>query len=430
MSIRTFIVASGLAASCAAVASADVILDWNRELLSSVAADAVAPPRASRMMAMVHVAQYEAVNSVSRTHRAFTSYIDCHDAVSKEAAAATAARDVLASLFPARTAQYNALLATQLAAIAEGAEKANGLSLGQTAAARILGMRSNDGSATVVVDNGSNEIGKWRPTPPGNATGLLPNWPNVTPWTMTSGSQFRPSAPPALNSAEYATAYNEVKRLGGATSTDRTAEQTGIARMWAAGGGTVTPPGMWNQIAAQISTARGLSIDENARLFAMLGVGVADAAVVAWDAKYEYDLWRPITGIQLGDLDGNDATQGDASWNSLLATPPFPAFTSGHSTFSAVSAEILASFFGTDAISFTSAGAGITRGFDSLNAAAEEAGMSRIYGGIHWQFDNTAGLSSGRDLGRYIAANFFLVPSPAGTIVLLAGTLTLTRRRR
>jgi hypothetical protein len=247
---------------------------------------------------------------------------------------------------------------------------------------------------------------------------------------MTSGSQFRPPPPPALTSAEYAAAYNEVKRLGSATGSDRTAEQTDIARMWAAGGGTVTPPGMWNQIAQQLSEHRGLSIDENARLFAMLGVGVTDAAVVSWDAKYEYDLWRPVTGIQLGDLDGNDATAGDADWMPLLTTPPFPAYTSGHSTFSAVSAEILASFFGTDDLSFTASGVGITRSFNSLWAAAEEAGMSRIYGGIHWQFDNTAGLSSGRDLAQYIAANFFLVPSPSGAAVLFLGTLTLARRRR
>jgi hypothetical protein len=430
MKSTAFVAACGLVAACSAVASADVILDWNRELLSSVAAESMAPPRVSRLMAMVHVAQYEAVNSVSRTHRAFTSYIDCPDEVSKEAAAARAGRDVLAALFPHRAAQYDALLASHLSGIAAGTAKTNGLSLGQTAAARILSMRADDGSSTVVVDNGSNDIGRWRPTPPANATGLLPNWPNVTPWTMTSGSQFRPPPPPALTSAEYAAAYNEVKRLGSATGSDRTAEQTDIARMWAAGGGTVTPPGMWNQIAQQLSEHRGLSIDENARLFAMLGVGVTDAAVVSWDAKYEYDLWRPVTGIQLGDLDGNDATAGDADWMPLLTTPPFPAYTSGHSTFSAVSAEILASFFGTDDLSFTASGVGITRSFNSLWAAAEEAGMSRIYGGIHWQFDNTAGLSSGRDLAQYIAANFFLVPSPSGAAVLFLGTLTLARRRR
>lgn len=433
MKITAVIGLAGLALSSVASAS-DVILEWNSVLLDAVSGDATPPPRASRAMAMMHVAQFEAVNSVSRQYRAYNSYIDCPDTVSKEAAAAQAAHDVMVALYPSRAAQFDARLASHLASIGDGAAKTNGIALGQISAIRTLTSRAGDHAGEVVVDNGSNDIGRWRPTPPGNATGLLPNWPSVTPWTMTSGSQFRPGPPPAINSAAYTTAYNEVKSLGRSNSVTRTAEQTNIAKVWAAGGGTVTPPGMWNQIAQQVSQARGLSIDENARLFAMLGAGVADAAIVSWDAKYEYDLWRPITGIQLGDLDGNPDTVGDADWTPLLITPPFPAYTSGHSTFSAVSASILAQFFGTDSVHFSitgqGVGAGISREFNSFWAAAEEAGMSRIYGGIHWQFDNTAGLTSGRELGGYIAANFFNVPAPGVTAMLGIGLVVAARRRR
>lgn len=419
---------SGLA--LAPALHADVILDWNATLLNSIAGDANVPPIASRMMAMVHVAQYEAVNSVDRRYRAYSSYIDTPGEASKEAAAAQAAHDVLVSLKPGRAAEYDAQLATHLAAIADGTAKTNGINLGRTSAQRIIQSRANDHSGETFTYTGSTDIGKWRPTAPSNANGLLPNWPNVTPWTMTSGSQFRPSAPPSLSSAEYAAAYNEVKELGRSNSATRTAEQTDIARMWAAGGGTVTPPGMWNQIARQISESRSLSIDENARLFAMLGAGEADAAVVAWDAKYEYNLWRPITAIQLGDVDGNMATTGDPSWTPLLGTPAFPSYTSGHSTFSATAATILAQFLGTDGVHFSATGAGITREFSSLWAAAEEAGMSRIYGGIHFQFDNTAGLLSGHDLGMYLCENFFAVPTPGAASVMVAGVLLASRRRR
>ena len=163
---------------------------------------------------------------------------------------------------------------------------------------------------------------------------LLPQWPNVTPFAMTSGSQFRPAAPPALDSAEYAANVDEVMRLGGLNSTTRTADQTAIALFWADGGGTFTPPGHWNQIAADVSLERGNTLAERARLFALLNIALADAGISAWDAKYAFDLWRPIDAIRRGDTDGNDATIADPTWTPLLKTPPFPTYTSGHSTFS------------------------------------------------------------------------------------------------
>lgn len=411
--------------------AADVVLDWNQQLLSAVAATSTSPPMASRAMAMVHTAVYDAVNSVNPTHRGYLAVYPTLAGTSADAAAAQAARDVLAALYPSRAAIFDAQLAQSLAAIPDSPGKAAGLALGAHAASQTLGSRANDNATLVVPHTPGTQPGRWRPTPPGHGPALLPNWPLVTPFAMSSGSQFRPASMPSLTSQEYTDAYNEVKSLGAVDSATRTPEQTQIALLWAAGAGTVTPPGMWNQIAAQISQQRSLTTHENARLFALLGIGLADAAIASWDCKYAYNFWRPVTGIREGDADTNPDTAGDAAWTPLLVTPPFAAFTSGHSTFSSAAATILADYFGTDSISFTAESVGITREFDSLWAAAEEAGQSRIYGGIHWQFDNSAGLHCGGEIGTLVSATQLLVPAPAGAAALV-GLLPLAcvRRRR
>jgi hypothetical protein len=208
-------------------------------------------------------------------------------------------------------------------------------------------------------------------------------------------------------------------RLGGLNSVERTAEQTEIALSWSDGGGTFTPPGHWNQIAADVALARGNTLAENARLFALLNIAEADAGICSWDAKYAYDLWRPIDAIREGDTDGNDQTIADPTWTPLLKTPPFPTYTSGHSTFSGAADAVLTSFFG-DNVRFSSTSDGhigftqrplsdqqiVTRSFDSFTQAAEEAGRSRIYGGIHFQFDNEPALAAGRSLGNYVIGQF------------------------
>ncbi len=208
--------------------------------------------------------------------------------------------------------------------------------------------------------------------------------------------------PPALNSAAYTAAFREVKALGGRQGSRRTEDQTQIALFWADIAGTATPPGHWNEIAQTVARQRGITLAENARLFALLNMSLADAGVYCWIIKFNYGFWRPITAIQRADEDGNPDTDADASWEPLIETPPFPSYTSGHSTFSGAAAAVLASFFGTDRVRFTSNSdglPGVTRTFDGFWAAAEEAGMSRIYGGIHWQFDNTDGLTAGRETG-------------------------------
>src|SRR5262249_9728934 len=224
----------------------------------------------------------------------------------------------------------------------------------------------------------------------------------------TSPDQFRPAPPPTLDSADYAAALNEVEAKGRATGSTRTADETQIALFWADGAGTATPAGHWNQIAIQLAAAQGNSPAANARLFAELNVALADSAIACWDAKYHYGEWRPITAIQHADIDTNTQTQSDAAWTPLIVTPNFPTYTSGHSTFSGAAEIVLDSFFGTNVgFTVTTEAPGIgSRAFANLHQAAEEAGQSRILGGIHFQFDNQAGLATGRSVAAYVLQAF------------------------
>jgi hypothetical protein len=234
----------------------------------------------------------------------------------------------------------------------------------------------------------------------------MPAWGRAQPFGVRNIHAFRPVEPPALTSGEYTKDFNEVKRLGEHDSLRRTAEQSIIAWFWEAGTGTCTPPGQWNQIAQEVSLERGLMLWENARLFALLNVALADAGIACWDCKYRFRLWRPVTAIHEADRDGNPDTHRDGRWRSLIVTPPFPSYTSGHSTFSGAAAAILARFFGTDRVAFevgSDSIPGTLRSFESFTEAANEAGRSRIYGGIHYECDNREGLA----LGRAIALEVF-----------------------
>jgi membrane-associated phospholipid phosphatase len=402
----------------AAQARADVVIDWDKVLLDAVRVDKTPPPKASRAMAAVHVAIYDAVVGILGGYTPYHVTASAPAGASAEAAAAAAAHKVLVALYPAQQATFDAALTTSLAAIPDGTAKTAGISWGESVAGEILALRADDHAAQVVSYSDPTGALWWIPTPPAFAAALLPNWPLVTPWCMTSGAQFRLPAPPGPGSPAYTAAFREVQQLGRKDSASRTAEQTQIALFWADGGGTATPPGHWLVIAQGVSQQRHLSLLENARLFALLGLTVADAAIVAWDTKYYYNDWRPVTGIQHADTDGNPQTAADPTWEPLIATPPFPSYTSGHSTFSASSARILGLYFGTDAIPFstTSDGLpGVQRAFSTFSQAAEEAGQSRIYGGIHWQYDNQAGLASGRTLAEHVFFSF-LTPVAAPSV--------------
>lgn len=381
-------------------AQADEVLTWNLQALDAVKATSTPPPVASRAFAMAHAAAVDALDAVSPTFTAY-AYRGTADDLggSPEAAVAQAAHDVLVWLFPARQGLLDAQLTASLAAIPPGTAKDKGIAAGQASAAVMLAVRAAD-DGTQPLPAPAPGPGVWVPTPPAFAPFLLPSWGQVRPFTMTSGSQFREGPPPPLNSPKYAKALSEVKALGQSTSTVRTADQTQIALFWADGAGTVTPPGHWNQIARAISQDQGLSLAANARLFALLNLAEADAAISAWDMKATYYFWRPITAIR---------TTSDAGWTPLIATPPFPSYTSGHSTFSDAAAKILAMYFGNDVFSFTTtsdAMPGVERSFRKFSDAAVEAGWSRIYGGIHYPFDDRTTEKPGRKLARQAFQTF------------------------
>ena len=407
-------------------ASADPVLFWNDVLLASVREARSSPPVASRGMALVHVAMHDAVNAaVGSPGRGYLGTLALPIGNAR-AAASVAARDVLATLYPARTAAFDTALAQSLALVPDVLGEARGLAIGSATASAVIERRRGDGSDDVVAYAPDAGPGGWQPTPPAFASPQLPQWPSVTPWVMSAGDQFRPPAPPPLNSVGYADAYNEVRGLGVAEGSLRTTEQTETALYWADGAGTATPPGHWLAIASDVAEARGLSTIENARLFGRMAVSMADAAIAAWDAKYAYDLWRPVTAIRRGDGDGNAATSADPDWTPLIATPPFPAYPSGHSAFSAAAARVLARSLGDDT-GFCSSQDGVaeplTRCWSSFSQAAAEAGRSRIYGGIHWSFDNGTGQAAGAAIGDLAYGTLFVpVPEPA-TISLLSAIL-------
>jgi hypothetical protein len=420
--------------------TADVIIDWNNVLLDTIRTNSVNPPQTTRAMAMVHAAMYDAVNSIAGTHRPYHIDLNANAGTSRESAAAQAAHHVLSNLFPGDQAAFDAALASSLANVADGPAKTVGINLGNAVGADIVVLRANDHSADIVPYTPGSNPGDWNPAPPAFAPALLPNWPTVTPWAMTSGSQFRDSiGPPALDSPEYTAAFHEVKELGSATNTTRTVDQTAIAEFWADGAGTSTPPGHWNRIAQTVAESQGNTLEENARLFALLGIAMADAAIVSWDNKYFYDHWRPVTAIRAALTDGNLATEPDPNWSSYIVTPPFPAYTSGHSTFSGAAASVLADFFGTDNIGFTSSAEGFPvpdRSFTNFSQAALEAMNSRLFGGIHWRYDNEDGLASGMELGNFVTVTQLLpIPEPstfavAGMALLAAMTSRRPKVRR
>jgi hypothetical protein len=406
--------------------AADAVVEWNDILLDAVRLDRTAPPKASRAMAIVHAAIYDAVNSIARTGEAYLVEHVAHPRASLPAAAAAAAHATLTALFPAQVSTFDAALAVTLSDIPNGPLEDAGVAVGQFAASQILSARSDDGATDIVSYTPGSEPGDWQPTPPAFVASLFPQWPDLDPFTMTDGAQFQADGPPELTSDEYTAAFNQVKELGASNSTVRTADQTAIALFWANGAGTATPAGHWNEIAQSVSELKGLSLVQNARLFALLNFAQADAAICSWDAKYEFDFWRPVTGIRAADSDGNPDTSGDPNWTPLIATPPFPSYTSGHATFSGAAAAVLASFFGRDRIAFTveseDPGAD-ARTFRSFSHAATESALSRLYGGIHWSFDNDDGLAAGTELGRFVFSNFLQPVAAQPVAELVDGVL-------
>jgi membrane-associated phospholipid phosphatase len=379
--------------------SADVVTDWNLAALNAIRANRTPPPVASRALAILHVSIYDAVNGISRTHEPYVVPSATAASASREAAASAAAHTVLVTLFPQYAASFDGLHGVTLAAIPDGPRKRQGIAWGEVVARAILALRAHDGSDAVVAPPGFSGAGFWQPTPPQSAPYLLPQWGFVTPFVMPAGHSFRPPGPPDLESEEYLAELIEVAALGAAVGPARTPEQTEIALFWADGAGTETPPGHWNSIAREVASGVGNTLEQNARLFALLNLAMADGAICAWDAKYTYDFWRPVTAIR---------ASVDLFWSSLIATPPFPDYVSGHSTFSGAAATVLAMFYGTDGIPFSTGSdslPGVIRSFDTFSAAAAEAAVSRLYGGIHFRSANEDGLAAGIAVGEWTVAH-------------------------
>ena len=392
-----------VALGSASIATSDVVTDWNSAALEAIRTNSTPPPIASRALAILHASIYDAVNGILRSHEPYFVKEKGPLLASPEAAASAAAHKVLTTLFPGGAASFEEIHQAALAAIREAPFKRRGIEWGQTVAEQILQWRAEDNSdAEPPPLPPRTGPGAWKPTSP--MPYLLPHWGRVTPFAIPSGDFFRPAGPPALESAEYAAEYNEVKAIGSATGSTRTPEQEQIALFWADGPGTATPPGHWNVIAQDVAAARRNRMPQNARLFALLNIAMADAAIAAWDAKYQYYFWRPITAIREGDTDGNSATDPDPDWNSLIPAPPFPDYISGHSTFSGAAAAVLSLFYARIRIPFTATSDGlpdVERSFRSFLEAAREAALSRMYSGIHFRSANDDGLTTGLSIGEW-----------------------------
>lgn len=387
------LIALATPATAAVPVSGDVVLYWNQILNTGLTGS---PTVQSRGFAMVDVAIHDAVNAaLGGPNKSYLGAI-ANPGGDVRAAASVAARNVLVALNPGKTAEFDAALASNLALIPDGAAKTNGIATGTLMAAATIALRSGDGSTNVVNYTPSGLIGRWAPTPPANTAASLPQWGGVTPWLITSGNQFRSGPPPALGNAEYTAAFNEVKDIGAFGSTTRSAEQTASAVFWNGAAGD----GPWVQAAIDASVASGKSTLQNASIFALLTTSAADAAIATWDSKYYFDYWRPITAIRAGDVDGNPLTIGDPNWLSLINAPPHPSYISAHSAVAGASADILATSFG-NAFNFCGTFSGNTRCWTSFSDAKDDAANSRLWGGIHWRFDNEAGLAVGQGIANY-----------------------------
>src|SRR5262245_57688628 len=387
----------------------DVVTAWNAAALNAIRVNKTNPPQASRALAILHVSMYDAINGIERTHEHYVVPSRVAASASVVAAASAAAHAVLSVLFPSEVTSFDAVNNGILGGIAESPQKRAGIEWGEDVGRQILIVRANDNLDAVVPLPTDSGPGAWQPTPPAFAPYLLPQWGFVVPFAMPTSASFRPLGPPALDSARWAADFNEVKSLGAAVGSARTPELELIALFWADGAGTETPPGHWNRIAQQVSTRTALA--DKARLFALMNMALADAAICAWDAKYFYNFWRPVTAIRAGDSDGNAATDADPAWSSLIVTPPFPDYVSGHSTFSGAAATALAWFYGTDAIAFavgSDAVPNVMRSFGSFSAAAAEAALSRLYGGIHYRSANEDGLKAGMAIGVWTFSHYLL----------------------
>lgn len=429
--------ACAILASTAIDARADVLDDWTDAYLDAVRQTGGGPGPLSRAAAMYTTAMYDAFMAVERTHKTYLPKPPLADPVDVDAAMAAAAHAALSDAFPALTASFDALLDAHLSAIPDGPRKTAGVALGQTVGGACVANRASDDYLNLAsmpyVEGGAP--GDYKATPPDFTTPPHgAGWGTITSWTLSQNDQFRPTRFAAMTMAEilaspeYAAQLNEVKDLGALISPNRTQEQTEIGFFWANDvNGTYKPPGHLLSVTREVAQQHALTLAQRVRLNALVGLAIGDAAVVAWDAKYNtpIDLWRPVSGIREADTDDNPLTDPDALWEPLNPfSPTFPAYVSGHATFGATHAAVMAHFFGTDSVAFTitsedpfyaalfgRAGAP-PRSYTSFSQAAIENWRSRVYIGVHWDWDGQDAYQAGSALGQWISSHFLKEATP------------------
>jgi PAP2 superfamily len=378
-------------------ARCDVIVDWNAK------ADAIGIEKQlsnvpnGRGQAMLHVAMFEAVNAIDRRYAPYKLNLTAEHATSKEAAAASAAYEILLALYPDRKIDLDATLAASLSGIAETDAKSKGIELGKKAAAGIIALRANDSS---------DKTENYRPytTPGAYVPTVIPiesTSPALTPWVMSTGSQFRPGPPPALSSETWTRDLNEIREIGSRNSSKRTAEQTNIGRFW-----FQTGPRTYNPIVKQVAMARNMDVVDCARLVALSSMASIDAFIAVFDAKYTYNLWRPVTAVRNADITSNPATPREESWGLLGVTPMHPEYPCAHCIVAAAIATVLQTVAGDEGdISLTSPTApGVTRKWTRLRDYSDEVSNARIYAGFHYRFSTEVGKDMGKKIGQLTVA--------------------------
>jgi hypothetical protein len=381
-----------------AAARADVIMDWNAKADAIAMQKQIPPVPHARALSMMHVSMFEAVNAVERKYTPYRLALAADRATSKDAAAATAAHDILLSIYPDQKGDLDAALATSLSGIADAEAKTKGIALGKNAAAGIIAVRANDASMARETYRPHTTPGVYVPT-------VVPVFTTVgaaMPWVMTSTSQFRPPPPPALDSETWTRDLNEIREIGGLHSNKRTAEQTTIGRFW-----FLTGARTYNPIVRHVAVARKMDVVDSARLFALVSMAGHDAVIAVFDAKYAYNLWRPVTAIRNADITNNQATPRDESWLPLGETPMHPEYPCAHCITSSAIAAVLQAAAGDDVgdFSLTSPTApGVTRKWTRLQDYSDEVANARIYAGFHYRFSTHVGKDMGKKIGELTVA--------------------------
>ena len=397
--------ANGNAATNGSSGSGAIVIAWNKELLHIVLTPGAQPATVhpTRSYAILHAAIYDAVVSITRDAPAYLYSVPAPSTARADAAAAQAGHDSLVALYPKWKAALDQQLTSELATIPGGAGKQQGIQVGQAVAAHLLALRANDGSAATPPSYvPGNQPGNYLLTPPKFVAPVFTNWSNVTPFVLDNAAQFRPGPPPAVTSQAYVQALNEVKSLGQNTSTTRTPQQTVIGKFWA---GPIW--NTWNEIAENAALAHHTNLETTARLFAVLNLSFADSVIAFYDAKYHYQLWRPVTAIREANTIGNPAIAGDPTWTPLVVTALDPDYPAAHAVISADAASVLAAFFGNrDQIRATSdVLPGVVTNYTSYSDVATEAGLSRIYAGNHTRIAVDVGYTLGNSVAQFVISD-------------------------